>query len=161
MALKRWDVLARLAKEFGLKRFAEIGVKAGRNTVTILQLVPDSHVIAVDPWAWWSLLQPGECERQFDRRCRNFEDRITKHKMLGVESALLVPDGSLDCVFIDDDHKYDTTKANIEAWLPKLRKGGIMAGHDIQSRFPGVDKVVAEKFPAANIEPDHVWWVQC
>lgn len=161
MALKRWDVLADLAQRFGLTKFAEVGVKAGKNTCAILKLVPGSTVIAVDPWANWSLEQPMEAELQFDKRMQYFQGRITKLKMTGVEAAKSIEDGSLDCVFIDDDHKYETTLANIVAWIPKVREGGVMAGHDIGSKFPGVDRAVREYFEHFNPEQDHVWWVKC
>ena len=37
---------------------------------------------------------------------------------------------SLDFVFVDGDHSYKGCKADIEAWWPKLKKGGIMSGDD-------------------------------
>jgi predicted O-methyltransferase YrrM len=39
-------------------------------------------------------------------------------------------DKSLDFVFIDADHRYEYTKRDILAWLPKIKNGGIIAGHD-------------------------------
>ena len=39
-------------------------------------------------------------------------------------------DDSLDFVFVDGDHSYEGCKADIEAWWPKLKKGGIMSGDD-------------------------------
>lgn len=46
------------------------------------------------------------------------------------EVAKTIPDESLDFVYIDADHDYDNIKADYEAWFPKLRKGGVMSGHD-------------------------------
>lgn len=40
---------------------------------------------------------------------------------------------SLDFVFIDGDHRYEAVKQDIEAWLPKLKPNGILAGHDFHS----------------------------
>jgi predicted alpha/beta hydrolase family esterase len=50
----------------------------------------------------------------------------------------------LDFVFIDADHKYESVKADIAAWLPKVRPGGHIAGHDYHSDWPGVQKAVDE-----------------
>jgi hypothetical protein len=41
-----------------------------------------------------------------------------------------VPDASLDYVYVDARHDYCGVKEDLEAWWPKLRRGGILAGHD-------------------------------
>jgi hypothetical protein len=51
---------------------------------------------------------------------------------------VLFDDHSLDAVFVDGSHLYDDVKRDIEAWMPKVRKGGILFGHDLNdlpSRF--------------------------
>lgn len=55
---------------------------------------------------------------------------ITPIRMSSVEAAKLYPDNSLEFVFIDANHEYEAVKADIEAWYPKVRKGGHIAGHD-------------------------------
>jgi len=47
-----------------------------------------------------------------------------------VEVAKQYTDDSLDFVFIDGDHRYECVLADIQAWLPKVKAGGIIAGHD-------------------------------
>ena len=160
MALKRWDVTVDLAKRFDLKTFAEIGVNHGKHVEQILMRVPQSTVVAVDPWAPWSLVDPVSAEQVFDRRAALYPGRVTKLKMIGVEAAALYPDSFFDFVFIDDDHTYPVTKANIEAWLPKVKAGGIIAGHDYRNGFPGVDKAVEAVLDEFNLEPDSVWWAK-
>ena len=39
-------------------------------------------------------------------------------------------DKSLDFVFIDGHHGYDYIKEDIREWSKKVRKGGIVSGHD-------------------------------
>ena len=51
-------------------------------------------------------------------------------KGYSTEVAKTIPDESLDWVFIDADHRYESTKADLEAWFPKVRKGGVISGHD-------------------------------
>ena len=62
-----------------------------------------------------------------------------------VRAAAFVKD-NLDFVFIDAAHDYENCLADIKAWLPKVKKGGVIAGHDIHVAFPGVKKAVEEMF---------------
>jgi hypothetical protein len=50
--------------------------------------------------------------------------------MTSVEAATKIPDHSLDFVYIDARHDYESVKEDVEAWCSKVRPGGIMAGHD-------------------------------
>jgi len=61
-------------------------------------------------------------------------------------------DGSLAFVFIDAGHEYESVKADIAAWLPKVKPGGILAGHDYHAGdWPGVVRAVHERF--GELEP--------
>lgn len=56
---------------------------------------------------------------------------ITKIKKPSVQAAdRFFDSASLDAVYIDGDHRYDAVKADIRAWWPKVRVGGVIAGHD-------------------------------
>src|ERR1700741_1198662 len=39
-------------------------------------------------------------------------------------------DESVDFIWLDADHHYESVIKEINAWWPKLKNGGIMAGHD-------------------------------
>ena len=74
-------------------------------------------------------------------------DMITLHVMPSVEAARLFDDESLDFVFIDGSHDYASVCADITAWLPKVRPGGVLAGDDY-GVFEGVERAVRELLPA-------------
>lgn len=64
-----------------------------------------------------------------------------------VDAAKQVADHSLDFVFIDADHSYEGCKQDIEAWYPKVVRGGLLCGHDYANTdFPcfGVEQAVNE-----------------
>lgn len=58
----------------------------------------------------------------------------------------LYEDSSLDFVFIDGNHDYETVKNDLISWFPKVKNGGIIAGHDFEVKFDGVYKAVKEFF---------------
>lgn len=64
-----------------------------------------------------------------------------------------------DLVFVDACHKYELVKADIDAWLPLVKSGGWMAGHD--SDWPGVEQAVTETFPKFEVGAgSSVWMAQ-
>ena len=68
----------------------------------------------------------------------------------------------MDFVFIDASHDYESVKADIKAWYPKIKKGGIISGHD----YPGfngavkaVDEFVNEQKHNLNFDAEEAcWW---
>ncbi|GAI10439.1 unnamed protein product, partial [marine sediment metagenome] len=51
--------------------------------------------------------------------------------------------GEVDLVFIDGDHSEEGCAGDIDAWLPHVKDGGIIALHDYESdNWPWVQRVV-------------------
>jgi hypothetical protein len=90
---------------------------------------------------------------EFIRNIEPVKHIVTPVKMLSVEAAKLYDDNSLFFVFIDGSHLYESIKADIIAWLPKVKSGGFIGGHDIDQpeEFNGVRKAVDELIGPANI----------
>lgn len=68
---------------------------------------------------------------------------------------------SVDVVFVDADHAYDSVLADILNWWPKLKLGGVMAGHDIHS-FDSVWKAAHDaaaelKMPLEIVAAQNIW----
>lgn len=68
-----------------------------------------------------------------------FEDRAFMLRMKGEHAAELFRDDSLDFVYIDANHTYEEVKKDINIWYPKVKVGGILAGHDFLN-LPGFNK---------------------
>jgi predicted O-methyltransferase YrrM len=125
--------------------FVEVGSFLGRSAcylgAGLKSAKKNVRVICVDTWtfpedAFWIFLA--------NMRQAELTDVLVPVRMKSVDAAKIVRN-DLAAVFIDGDHEYDGVKEDIEAWMPKVRKGGILAGHDYQSgSFPGVDKAVQE-----------------
>ena len=71
-----------------------------------------------------------------------------------VSASKMYSDESLDAIFIDADHGYESVKADILAWMPKVKTGGILAGHDYIRTYNGVIKAVDEIIQSPEIIGD-------
>lgn len=69
------------------------------------------------------------------------EDLISPLQITSEKASLLFDDETLDFVFIDASHVYDEVTKDISCWYPKIKKGGIIAGHDFTPRFDVPDAV--------------------
>lgn len=140
---------------------AEIGVWTGAGTRIFTKYF--RTVYAIDPW------EPGpeiaseynmiEVEAIFDRRFKDNE-KIIKVRQESIEAAETFKDSFFDMVYIDAIHDYEHAKQDIEIWKNKIKKGGILAGHDYEKRFPGVKKAVDEIGLPFLKFPDTSWAVK-
>lgn len=72
---------------------------------------------------------------------REFSERAHMLRCRGKIAANLFQNSSLDFVYIDANHKYESVVEDIETWYPKIRSGGILAGHDyLKIEFPPHEK---------------------
>jgi len=138
----------------------EIGSWKGRSTHALLSGCK-GKVIAVDTWKG----TPGEAGQPFiDAESRDvFTEDFMKNvgefknlepmRMTSLEAAALIPDKSVDMVFIDGAHNYESVRDDIEAWLPKARK--LICGHDYQ--WHGVQEAVTERFGGAFDTAETIW----
>lgn len=82
---------------------------------------------------------------------------FTLHCQASTFAAECFRDASLDFIFIDASHDYDSVRADIVAWLPKVKPGGLLAGHDAGA--PGVSQAIAEVLPQAHVEGS-IWSIE-
>ncbi len=166
MIVWRWDVIAGLCLINGFRSGAELGVSGGRFTSFLCSRIPDLKMIAVDLWQHMPEREIAGAESYagYDRNLqyenfkshveKEFPGRVTIYRQDTVSAAQHVKDESLDFVFIDADHTFNGCKSDIEAWWPKVRHDGMMAGHDFH--WPTVKKAVTQKFNP-TLFADNVW----
>ena len=75
------------------------------------------------------------------RLSTEFGDRSRVVRMDSVSASALFPDQSLDLIFIDGDHQYDSVLQDLNVWYPRLRSGGLLAGDDYA--WPAVKEAVS------------------
>jgi hypothetical protein len=107
-----------------------------------------------------------EAQRLFIENIVPVKDHITVIHSTSVQAANLYANHSLDFVYLDAAHDYNSVKADIQAWEPKIKKGGILAGDDFvadadgQIGWPSVIKAVIDSFGDKAVAFGRSWMVQ-
>jgi hypothetical protein len=83
---------------------------------------------------------------------KNASSKIKLYLCSSLAASRIFPDKSLDFVFIDAAHDYESVLTDLELWFPKIRDGGIIAGHDYCEHYNGVIKAVNEFFEGYVVE---------
>jgi len=147
----------------------EIGVDEADTSAKLLAALPSLEMLLVDPYHLLPGLGPAAVARKrrvFDsaaERTQAFRDRATFILQTGVQAARHAANESLDLVFVDGDHLQEAVSADISAWWPAVRRGGILAGHDYTGRDLGVvraanDFAVRVDLPL-QLAPE-MWWLE-
>jgi hypothetical protein len=147
--------LATMLAVDGLTTGAEVGVERGHFSLQLCQANPSLRLICVDAWAPY----PGYREHVTAEKLEGFyqETRArlapyhpTYLREFSVDAARRVRDGALDFVYLDGNHSFDQVTADLAAWTPKVRVGGIVAGHDYGRSSVGQVKEAVDQWTAAH-----------
>lgn len=164
---RRW--LKARAKE--ATNIIEVGCWKGRSTM-VLAKATRGRVWAVDHWQGvpddphQNRLYPDPASAYTE-----FRINLAKHIASGRVHVMAMSSEAaarqlsrygpmFDFAFIDGDHSYEAVRADIANYSPLVRPGGIIAGHDYKSGWPGVVQAVDEAFGRrAIIGPKSIWSV--
>lgn len=142
---------------------AEIGTALGWTTEYVTKTCRKIiQYFVVDDWRPVTEVSRGpftvkDMKEQFMARLGKNNSRLKILEGVSWEQAEKVQDGSLDFVFIDASHDYESVKKDIEAWSPKVRPGGLISGHD--ANWDGVVKALRETIPNYELAGvDNVWY---
>jgi predicted O-methyltransferase YrrM len=152
----RYEWLAELVTTCKWEIGAELGLRKGATFLHLLEHCPDLTLIGVDSWAEGLGHQEVDlAERMVRDGAAKYGERAQIIKGWTVPVAAQIADESLDFIFVDADHSYESVRDDLRAWMPKVKKGGWFIGHDIN--WPSVEKAVAEVLPDYFIGPDNCW----
>ena len=140
--------------------FVELGAWLGKSSAYLCDNAHGIDITIVDTWKG----SPNELTTThklatqvdiYDLFVENMGDR--KYKAIRATSkaaARKFKAESLDVVFIDLTHTYEAVKEDIQLWLPKVKKGGYIAGDDYHENWKGVIQAVDELLPHATFIDD-------
>lgn len=132
----------------------EVGVHIGQHAKEILEALP------------WCSLYLVEIDKKKEQVIKDtLDDWLYRWKLFinsSTEAAKLM-DNDLFFVYINADHSYESVKADIEAWWPKVKEKGVLCGHDYgNGETPGVKQAVdefASKFGLKVNTEEIDWWI--
>ena len=129
---------------------AEIGVKHGTYSQYLLTHWRGQKLFSIDPY--FETAVEIEADGNVVTQASHDACYATAHAKLapfGARSVLLreasaqaagnFQDGALDFCYIDALHQYEPVLQDMQTWFPKVKRGGILAGHDyINGEWRGV-----------------------
>lgn len=117
---------------------AEIGVQAGHFSSVLRSTWNGRPLHLIDRWCHDSQyldlanVSDREHNRLYHSVVRRFagDDGVIVYRLDSLCAASQFQDGFFDWVYLDADHSYLGCQADLSAWYPKLKAGGVLAGHD-------------------------------
>lgn len=125
---------------------AEIGVDVGAHAEALLSYCDIKHLHLID--IWMKDYYKGYCEGRLAR----FGGRFTTYHLDSVIAAKDFTIDSLDFIYFDQQHDYDSVKSDLVLWWPKLRKGGISGYRNYSESNAGLKKAIDEFVLSSGIK---------
>lgn len=143
-----YGVFSAVIHENGYRNVAEVGIGYGTHAKYILKHNEIDKLHLIDPMVFYPndafSDEIAKCEtrvpgaKPFDElhdlireELEPWSSKYAWHRVKSLEiTDLQIPDGSLDCVFVDGDHSYEAVKQDLPFWWRKIRVGGQMLGDD-------------------------------
>ncbi len=151
----------------------EIGVWHGRSVIALSDLLradgKAARLIGVDPFCDTGQFIPGSYAKEWLSIFNANNDfagaGVEPMVMNSIQAAGHIGDGAADFIFIDGNHLYDAVQEDMTVWWPKVRRGGVMAGHDYHCSDwpdvkPAVDEWAGERSLTVNAEKPRTWWIR-
>jgi hypothetical protein len=129
------DDLPEFFKEMGYKVGAEIGVYKGKYTKVLAK--SGLQIYGIDPWrAYGDVGVISQDQKELDFYYKNAQQLLAPYsnviiiRKASMEALKDFKDESLDFVYIDGNHHFKYITEDICEWTNKVRRGGVVSGHD-------------------------------
>ena len=141
----------------------EIGVQEGKFSKVILEN-SSIYLYLLDAWRHFKTDYTDSANVRTSTHIKNmantaenlkqFDGRFTMIRDTSENGANLFKDEFFDFVYIDANHSYESCKRDLELWYPKVKKGGIISGHDYITMLPWIDvkRAVDDFFNSNNFK---------
>ena len=164
MKLKHRMCLADVCNAMNFKEAVEVGT---HHAIFADQFMSRfrGEIWLVDPWAemhpefptFYPSINHVSVSREDDMHTartimEKYGDRVHFMRTTSVEAASRIMYESIDFVYLDGLHDFESVSRDIEAWYPKVRKNGIISGHDYHPDLPDVIRAVDDFRERAGIE---------
>jgi Methyltransferase domain len=138
------DLIYRLAQEPQVLVGVEVGVWGGRSLLPLCIGVlrkGGGRVYGFDPYGeyppaegedpWWNRENRDKVKSDAERFLKNYGNWVDIiHRVPSVEASKRFDDETVDYIHIDGDHAAKAVMEDVEAWCPKMKKGGYMLFDD-------------------------------
>jgi len=135
---------SQMVKTYDAGHFVEVGAWQGSSAafmaVEIINSKKNIKFDVIDIWGKFSiaglntknpeLLPEDTVEKLFYKNIEPVKHVVNASKIDSISGSRIYKDKSLDFVFIDANHSYDSVINDLNAWFPKVKSGGHIAGHD-------------------------------
>lgn len=127
--------LAGFFKEMGYQVGVELGVEQGEYSEVLCRANPTATLYAIDPWQHYKGYRDHVNQAKLDGFYEKTKARLAPWPAILVKdfsehAVKQFKDGSLDFIYIDANHSFQYVVNDLCWWAPKVRKGGIVSGHD-------------------------------
>lgn len=119
------DLIAKLPNDLEM---IEVGTYAGESAEIFLKSGKVKKIYCVD---LWHIKDWAEAEEPVNELIKRYP-QLVKLKMSSEKGAKEFENESVDFIYIDANHYYEPCKLDIINYLPKIKKGGWIGGHDFQ-----------------------------
>ncbi len=161
--------LATLFAELDFTKGVEIGTEEGKYARILCEANPNLELICVDPWKMYengkgycTEISQGVIDGLYDTaKKRLSEYNCTLVREFSSKASEKFEDKSLDFVYIDGNHRLEYVIEDMKKWIPKVKKGGIISGHDYmkftrRQHYSHVVEAIVAYTKAYHISP---WFV--